>query len=297
MESVSTFFYTPGVPSDEEDVARLASREGMIDAGKAFQAAMREPFGFTLVVRRKTEGRSEVVAFEIAFLLRSSTSKSLQEGKETFGGLLDSHDGALFPDEQQVGRANARSGSDVLLSHFVYSSRLPPWEQARVKAQLASTFIDLYGGNRIRAILFQVASPDVAAIARPGGYETIADYANVEFESHERPLLLRYTDHDPTHHNLLIMRLLHYRPPVLRLPPGGREIVRFAAMGLSDAQIVERYGIRSSSLNSRWTRALDIAEAKMPELFHGQGTVKARDRMPLLAYVRNHPEELWPYSP
>ena len=165
-----------------------------------------------------------------------------------------------------------------------------------MRAQMASTFVDMYAGNRVRSVLYQVRGRSAANIARPGGYETIATYENLEIDDEERPLLLRYTDHNPSHHNLLVTRFLQYRPPVLRLPPGGREILRFAAMGQTDAQIVVRHGIRPSSLNSRWTRVLDVAEAKMPRLFEGAIGGKGRDRLPLLTYVRNHPEELWPYE-
>ena len=194
-----------------------------------------------------------------------------------------------------MGRRNATLGLDGILSHFVVSRDLPAGERGRVRAQMASTFVDLYAGNRVRNVFYQVRGRDAAENARPGGYEPIATYDDLDVEGVERPLLLRYSDHNPLHHNLLLMRFLQYRTPVLRLPPGGREVLRFASMGETDAQIVARHGIRPSSLNSRWTRVLDIAEAKMPRLFEGSTGGKSRDRLPLLTYVRNHPEELWPY--
>ena len=295
-KAAPAYSYTPGEESAVDGVANLGRDEGIPDAEEVFRRALREPFGFSLVVKMHQGRTATVVAFQIGFLLRDKASERLQIGREPFGQLLREKDGSLFPNEDEVGKKNADGGSDALLADFIVSKRLSSEERGRVRAQMASTFVDLYAGNRIRCILFQVRDRKAAERARPSGYETIVTYEDAEGDAPERPILLRYTDHSPTHHNLLATRFLQYRPPVLRLPPGGREIVRFAAMGQTDAQIVRRYGIRSASLNSRWTRVLDIAEAKMPELFEGVAYGRNRDRLPLLTYVRNHPEELWPYE-
>ena len=295
-EAAPAYSYAPGDESDWEGVARLGEDEGIPDAGDTFRKALEEPFGFPLVVREHRGRAVHTVAFEIGFLLRPKAAGRLQEGRETFAELLEARDGSLFPTEEEVGRMNSGSGADALLSHFIVSHRLSNEEKGRVRAQMASTFVDLYAGNRIRTVLFQVRGESAAGRARPGGYETIATYDESEADKAQRPQLMRYADHNPFHHNLLVTRFLQYRPPVLRLPPGGREILRFASMGLTDAQIVARHGLRASSLNSRWTRVLDVAEAKMPELFEPSGGGKNRDRLPLLTYVRNHPEELWPYE-
>ncbi len=263
--------------------------------------AIEDPFGFSVVARRRTRGEREVVAYEVAFLLRHACSSRLINGPEPFASIALEPGACPFPTEEEVGRRNGAEGLDLLVAKFVVSASLSREDAARVRAQMPMAFVEMYAGNRVRELLYEVRGTEAAARAAAGGFEPVAthaawhDAAGVPEES--RSVVLRF---DPSSqgalYNLLALRLLQYRPPILRLPPGAREIVRLAVLGESDAQIVAARGISPASLNSRWTRVFDLAARRMPDLFAVE-TGKSRDRGRLLAYVRDHPEEGWPYEP
>lgn len=282
IEMSAVAYHSVGIPSERasEQCARILA----------------EPFGFSVVVTRQ-EGKEppEIVGVENAILIKPWLYEELMESYEPYvHDHIRNAQQSPFPNEQEVGIANAGEGHDLLLAHFAGRADLEAAEAIRVRGLMVSTFTDFFAGNRVRSILVETAGPANLATALGAGFQIVKDYGRSE----GGPWLLRLDLARTLEiQNFHLARLLQYRPPLFRFPPGGREVLRFAIQGLTDGQVTERHGITASSLASRWSRLFDIVEEVLPELFAPVKGGKTRERLPLLAYVRNHPEELWPYTP
>ncbi|GEM_PF-6084362 len=250
------------------------------------------PFGFSIVVTRQM-GRShpEVVGVQNAALIAPWLSEWLLEGDGVYvHNKIRDTKRSPFPTEVEVARTNAGEGLDLLLSHFSLDRSLDPAEAIRVRGLMISTFSEFYAGNKVRSILVETSDAGYGT-AVAAGFQLVRTQPQGIYVL--RVDLARALEVQNFH----LARLLHYRPPVFGFPPLGREALRLAIQGLTDAQVTARYGITASSLASRWNRLFDIVEDVMPELFTEMKGKRSRERLPLLAYVRAHPEELWPYEP
>jgi hypothetical protein len=91
------------------------------------------------------------------------------------------------------------------------------------------------------------------------------------------------------------------REPVLRLRNSDQDLLAAALKGLTDLELAEELGLKLSTLKKRWAAVFNrVANAK-PDLLPGlddniDGQARGRQkRHRLLAYVREHPEELRPF--
>lgn len=255
---------------------------------------LREPFGFSVAVTRQV-GRSlpEIVgAQNAALVLPWFVDELITDDRPYVHNRIQEANRNPFPTESEVGRSNAGDGLDMLLGHFAVRGDLDPAEAIRVRGLMISSFGEFFAGNRVRSILVETKGRETTLAAMGAGFQLIKDYGGEEGARLLRIDLARALEV----HNFHFARLLHTRPPLFHFPPAGREALRFALQGLTDAQVLARQGLSAASLASRWSRLFDIVEEVMPELFGGARGARARERLPLLTYVRNHPEELWPYD-
>jgi DNA-binding NarL/FixJ family response regulator len=94
-----------------------------------------------------------------------------------------------------------------------------------------------------------------------------------------------------------------YHPPILRFSPSEQRLLTFALSGVTDEQLAEALGISVSGVKKMWISIHRRVEASMPDLIpeshsrevptNSRGKEKRRR---LLAYLRDHPEELRPAS-
>ena len=299
----SSFDVRIGTFDDIQAMADLAVRQGYDRRPftLACERLLREVYGFSLVVTCNPPGE-RMVAFENATLLRPHAGTKIRCGGVPFSELLLDERERLIANEGEIGRANGDSGVDLFVAHFIIDHELATKERERAISTLASGFVERYVGNHVRSVLHELRGAEAAQAATYGGWEVAATYEEWGERSGRAqescPILVRNDSASAVrHHNFLVARMLNYRPPTLMLPPAAREVVRCAYLGWSDTRIVTDLGLTTASLNSRWTRILDIAERRAPEIFANGTGGRVRDRHRLLAYIRNHPEEMWPYEP
>lgn len=270
--------------------------------GQGCRRVLCEPYGFSVVVTARTDGSERLAGVLSIPVLRPRLGNRIRQDGVPFRDLLGAGTERLVANEDEVGRQNGDSGNDMIISHYFQDPTLPAQSKERVMTMLASGFVDRFAGNKVRSVLIEARGLEMAKGAGAAGYETVETYEEWFRQGGRdeatRPILVQSERSLAARsHNFLLMRLLDYQPPVLRLPPAAREVVRAAYLGYSDSRIVSEFGLTTASLNSRWTRILDIAEGKMPSLFANGSRARQRDRQPLLAYLRHHPEEMWPYEP
>jgi hypothetical protein len=96
--------------------------------------------------------------------------------------------------------------------------------------------------------------------------------------------------------------LFHPREPVLGLRKEDQQLVAAALKGLTDVELTEELSLQLSTVKKRWAALYDRVAAANPTLVRGRDDdLDRRIRGPqkrhhLLAYLRQHPEELRPFE-
>jgi hypothetical protein len=94
--------------------------------------------------------------------------------------------------------------------------------------------------------------------------------------------------------------LFSYREPILRFQDGNQQLLLAALRGLTDAELVEALGLKLPTIKKRWSSVFRRMAEVCPNLLAGSGqyldgqTRGPQKRHHLLAYLREHPEELRP---
>jgi hypothetical protein len=196
----------------------------------------------------------------------------------------------------EVARANAREGVDVLvLAGNWRDDILSPEERHEVKTLLATTFTESHAGYRIRRILSETSDEPAREFHRRSiVYEVVA-----EFPGCGRVLFSMTRESVQAVPGSLGNVLFSYRAPVLRLRHSDRQLLGAALQGLKDRELAAELGIGLSAVKGRWRSTFARFEEAMPGFLND---VRDRDsrggekRHRVLAYVRNHFEELRPYD-
>jgi DNA-binding CsgD family transcriptional regulator len=92
-----------------------------------------------------------------------------------------------------------------------------------------------------------------------------------------------------------------FTPPRFRFTAAERRMLRLAVTQLTDEQVGEELGISLHGLKKLWRSVHERALDAMPHLFDDSSSAEAGTRGPekrrtLLQYLRQHPEELRPYT-
>lgn len=97
--------------------------------------------------------------------------------------------------------------------------------------------------------------------------------------------------------------LFNYRPPQLKFSQAEQRLLLAALSGVTDEKLAEKLRVSPNTVRNTWRSIYERAASYLPELFAGEsqpdsgncqrGKEKKRH---LLAYLREHPEELRPVS-
>jgi DNA-binding CsgD family transcriptional regulator len=95
-------------------------------------------------------------------------------------------------------------------------------------------------------------------------------------------------------------RLYRYQAPVLHLRPAEQSLLAAARSGQTDAELSAGLGLSVEAVKKRWMSVFDRVDRFKPDILSeagipggGRGPQK---RHRVVAYVRDHPEELRPFS-
>jgi hypothetical protein len=94
--------------------------------------------------------------------------------------------------------------------------------------------------------------------------------------------------------------MYRYQEPVLRLSPAEQNLLAAALSGKTDAELSAVLGLSIEAIKKRWMSIFDRVDefkadilTRTDEDSDGRGPQK---RHRVVAYVRNHPEELRPFA-
>ncbi len=196
----------------------------------------------------------------------------------------------------EIARANAGAGVDIVILCGSWREEvLTPAESAEVQTLLPTSYTELHAGYRIRRILWETAHPAEERFARQSGvYRAIG-----EFPEQGRLLNLMSASTAVTVPGSLGNVMCQYSAPQLRLRASDQELLLAAQKGATDGELTATLGLTLTAVKARWRSAFArISQAKAEltqDMDSGEGRgLQKRHRV--LAYVREHPEELRPYA-
>jgi hypothetical protein len=196
----------------------------------------------------------------------------------------------------EVARANAREGVDVLVLCGSWRDEiLSPAERYDVQTILATSFTDWHRGFRIRRIIFETTDePSREFAERSVVYRTVAAFPELG-----RVIHLMTSESVKAAPASLGNILFSYREPLLGLRCSDQELLQAALVGATDVEIARHLGVTLGAVKARWRSTFVRIAEVMPDLVADAGGREGRGaqkRHRVLAYVRNHPEELRPYD-
>ncbi|MBV9233288.1 MAG: hypothetical protein JO030_04540 [Candidatus Eremiobacteraeota bacterium] len=208
-----------------------------------------------------------------------------------------------FLNADEVARANAGSGLNLLVTHYGRRIDSGPYENYEAARFMLS-------GWNLRSFTAEVCfdpQRDDREYSRFLGFD-ILEYpgdairrANIPYE--RRPLIwaANRQQHDWRHQYGATLLFASFAPPRLKLSPLEQHLLRLAFDGVTDRTIADNLGISVATVKKHFRRVYDrVADAGVLEGLMAEappdGDSRGREmRRHLLNYLRDHPEELRPY--
>ena len=299
--------WRPATPSDIEPCLAIQPRhlgDALVGAGSATAAWKRlakDRFfasclleSSSLPRNNRIVGLGASVFISPAFADAEIATPSPDYNSRVMAGLCSGH--AVLATADEVARANAGAGVDVLvLSGTWRDEGMTPADRLAVQTLMPASFAEWLAGYRIRRIINEaVDQPMTEFMQRSIVYRKLA-----EFPEAGRTLFIM--DHESVRvvPGSIGNVIFSYREPMLRLRDSDQQLLLAALRGATDSELANELGVTFSAVKARWRSVFVRIAETMPDLVteaddhEGRGLQK---RHRVLAYVRNHMEELRPYD-
>jgi len=193
----------------------------------------------------------------------------------------------------ELARQNASVGVDVIQLYAIVVESLPMPQMLETQLALGAAFYEVTRGYRLHTVFAEVFTELGKQYARSVGG------AVVEFP--ETGALLSYGTRETAERNPGSAAALfaQYSEPVLGLRETDQDLLLAALDGATDEALGPALGLSLSTVKARWRSLLARIEHAKPEWSAPDGNGAARGpqrRHRVLAYCREHPEELRPYD-
>jgi DNA-binding CsgD family transcriptional regulator len=210
--------------------------------------------------------------------------------------------------DKQVREANSNGGLNIAV--WEGAQHVRDMHRIDVSNSFFSTFIELHRGFQLKEIVGQ-GMTDLALAGIPrAGYLFISKVDGQYTETMDQPIheLIR----EP-HMTGLTRELAHgrlgtwastlfvYQPPLFGFSPGEQRLLLTALLGGTDEDIADELGISLSGVKKAWHSIYERVSSRDPELApraalseEGSSERGKGKKQRLIAYLRDHPEELRP---
>lgn len=198
---------------------------------------------------------------------------------------------------------NAESGLNLLIAYIGWEGNAYDETAPNLRAMALGAWLERHGGNRIKLLFGEVASPEIVEVTVRTGGLILNDYsewwaANRRKKNIRRPYLVGTPrEHAMRHENTWLTRLFTYFPPRFHFTNQQKDVLRLAREGLTDTEVAAELGISADAVKKRWTSSYERVKDVFPNLLpeNPMGTRGSEKRRALLGHLRERPEELRPY--
>jgi len=195
-----------------------------------------------------------------------------------------------------IARANAGNGLDMVnLCGSLLDSILSPEERGQVQTLLAISLAQLLAGYRINRIFGQATDCEMQAMLDSNLVREVASFPELKLASYlvteqialAQPFSIQVT-------------IFNNQEPLLRLSGADQQLLWAALEGQTDAELAVSLNLTMPAVKARWRSIFARFARLKPEVapeFNGDGSRGPQKRHRVLAYLREHPEELRPFAP
>jgi hypothetical protein len=208
----------------------------------------------------------------------------------------------------EVRRDNTTGGLNVVITHAAWVPNMLNAVQTNAfESVLSYAFFQLMRGYRLRRFFREAGSAE--AIAHVKSQRVFAQMVTFDrFHAahpdsrwnHDRALFVAEREHCLSLPGSVASMLFAYSEPVMRLRDTDQELLLAALDGLTDGELADVLDLKLPALKKRWASLFDRVGRVRPDLVpQSDRETPARGpqkRHRLLAYLREHPEELRPRS-
>lgn len=261
------------------------------------------------------EHKTRLVAAGVSVFVTDSFVRELKTpplfwiGPELAGRIVRG-DSPLLTDEE-VCAANTHGGLNLVLWHVCIAPK--DTTRAEVRTQVSGGFFDMHRGFLLKELIaVQTTFAEEAQWTLDGGgfYLSSEDGSYVdrmEKPAHEilaTPHIFGLTRELALHRMSWISSLFHYEAPKIGLSAGERRLLVSALRGGTDAELSDELAISLSAVKKAWHSVYERVAENIPHSIrndevraeNSNGERGKQKKQRLLAYLRDHPEELRPYS-
>ena len=210
--------------------------------------------------------------------------------------------------DAEVRHANSISGVNILVWPTAPSTDFENLPELLQEGQ--ALFFDAYRGFNIQRLQVQASHPAEMAVAMNSGAWRLRDEDAVHSRILEQPaedavlqphMLEATKEMAAQQPGSWVSLLLAYRKPVIGFTRSEQRLLSAALQGGTDGELSDQLGISLSAVKKTWANIYLRVQSRKPsdlriELDGTDGDRGKEKKQKLLAYLREHPEELRPYS-
>jgi|SRR5687767_1456629 hypothetical protein len=210
-------------------------------------------------------------------------------------------------DEDEIRQSNTDEGLNVVITHASWIPHALSAEQrSAFEGAMSYAFFQLVRGYRLLRLFREAGSAEaVAHIQSQHVFATKVSFDEFFAENpgsrwnHDRALFVAEREHCLSVPASVAAMLFSYSEPILQLRDTDQELLLAALNGVTDHELAQMLQLKLPALKKRWTSLFervrqvrsDLLPYPQPDAADKRGPQK---RHRLLAYLREHPEELRP---
>jgi DNA-binding NarL/FixJ family response regulator len=211
--------------------------------------------------------------------------------------------------DAQVRECNSAEGLNLI----IWPSAPAAEAENRVDVRQASqtAFFEAYRGYLLKRLNAQASSPMEITMALNSGGWCLQSQDGTQIQKLDepaetfvsRPHMLQVTREDAMKQmGTWVSHFFYYRKPILGFPRSEQRVLRLALEGHTDAELSAELGISLSAIKKAWNSIYrrvverEVIPSKDFSETQPEGDRGREKKRKLLAYLRDHPEELRPVS-
>lgn len=255
-----------------------------------------------------------VLAFGISGFVHDFDADAMREVRDPIRGrsIFRRWDAKLpiLLNEEQIARANSEQGLNCVVLHHGYADLESP-KREELWLALAEAFFGAHRGLFLRSFSHTIFTGGwMMPFFQKGTLEVEYEFSDLEAKVAGVPasscpvVYIEVTAEKAkkTVGNLFLSRLFVFPPKaLLDLNRSERALLRFALEGHTDKVLADILGVALSTIKKRWRIIQSTVRTKLPGVLpEAEFSLRidsrgCEGRRHILAYVRDHPEELFPH--
>ncbi len=196
----------------------------------------------------------------------------------------------------EIAEAPKNAGLDVVTLYGSWLGPiLGPHENAQVQTLLPMSLAKILAGYRVHRLFGEAVGDEIGFMRKSGIAHEVGTFP-------ERNLVINVVTSDQAlaQPASVARAYFNHQEPRLKLSRGEQLLLSAADEGQTDTELAVSLHLTMPAVKARW-RSIYARFARLkPEVaseFHGKGSRGPQKRHRVLAYLREHPEELRPYAP